>query len=498
MKTLFLIIPLVSAHLASATISCDSLLGENAGSALAVNAAKVSKMEEAQKAIISALNSQGDQTQSLLSFIRLLTKEPLDEGVRLLTRNSSLISKATDRESNITVKQVEELILQTKEELAKEGATSPKPRWNILGQKSSLADLKKRLEKAIQDLEKKNSEINEKTESLVSEGRKTSAAIRALEEDQKFLTDLYAWVLGVNDIESHNSLELHHFLLGLKDRMDLVKLQLNALKEQNDTLQTIVNESTSEVSAMDRFLNITLPIQRSAMSLSAPQTLPELKSHRNGTFRLAPNLLAISFRNFLSGDRIRRVEGRRDQVIYTRLIGRPNITVVSRVLEGYYYLPETKEGHDVNGTVTFEYSENKRRWLGIGKTENKKILREKIDLNKKSDMYRGLTNDIRAWYLIANPEMNFFGFKLDQVITFDPLHLDLDHARKVPDDFVLVGQILGSRIESTRYGNDKLVGVRFMFYDPQSRQVSGEFYGELREHHFKGARAYNDFRPQDQ
>lgn len=470
------------------------------------------RLEDTQKIVMSALKADESQTRSLLSYLRLQVKKSQETAVKLLTEIGAHLAQTAQSQKNSTlentVKLTKEFQLRSQNPSQADVSTSTSliP-WGKKPKQLSMQELSQELQNSFEKLNERKSLVEELADEQFEKIPGLEKGIQLLENEIRFLTDLNSWILSLKGIENKSSIELHEFALGVEDQISIMDKQVEVLKGQKEAMEKSIKLLGQENREIERFLSLDWPmtqslIQRQVALIPKVNVTPTTKA---SNVNLSLSDLAKPFRTFLSGDQIRFIK--------TKWLSK-------NAAEGYYAVfwleeitPGIFEKHldqkgQLNPVVTLDLGKNKMNWLTLQRTGERVFKKKFIDINKRQNAYQGYESRGSDVYVLANPEMDIEGFKLDQILVMDRV-INLKPIWTESEQFILLGQILGTQLYCYRYcpggGRNKLefsqrvnvVAVKLFYYEPKTKTVVGNYYTEISQSDIRRARAYEGFKPNE-
>lgn len=437
------------------------------------------RLNDTMKIVTSALKTEGDQTRSLLNYTRLLIKDSQDKAVKQLTQNGTALAILTSGKPLNSVERAQTLLQQYQNRTSNGATQNPSFLNRMLNKELSTPQLAKQLQSLVPTLKEERSQLQERSEKLLSNIRSTGLGISALEAEINFLRELYDQILSIQDIEKHSALELHHFGLGIQDQVAIMNQQIGSLKEQLEALEKLMTISNSTIVQIDQFENLNYPLVLPKLALQLKgNTKQHQLTFRSNSRPVFQDYMTEFFRPFQSFDHIRIV----------------NVIIP----ENYYYtighpvgFPEILEG-EFRGIISGSNQKfkidikgkNISNFLIEPKERPRSELKTNLDLNSQNvdRLWRADHPAYRHWmvfYVLANPHMRLNGIKIDDTVELDGAVAYLPSTRP-GDQFRFVGRVLGSRITPNGYN----VALRAYFFDPRTKAISGDFFVELSEQDF--------------
>lgn len=503
MKTKIILSTLLFGCVSFGQTDCRTVLQKD----LVVKEKVASRIEDTKKVILSALNQDGNQTNSVLSYMRMMIKKTQDQAIDLLMKNGASLAEIGEHKPAANVEKAYRLLEEFKSKT--QGTSAENKGWfrNIVGKKEkSLVEIAEQLEKAEEALKAERTLLEKRVENLVQLIQTTELRIKALEDEIRFMKELYKWLLSIKDIEKHSTIVLHQFGLGIQDQITLLNQQVKSLEGQSEVLQKFANEINPSVLQIDQFLNISYPLIRSTLAVhlqgsnnKKKEQLPQVAT------TLTPEVMSQFFRPFHNGDQIRVVFSNTDKRMADRITPMKEVKYFypfKSSLIGSFESTPSDSGWSFRITTIGQ----KKPSIFSKKTQPYVEVISQMNLNTGSrDVTRPKEGDgFHRYFYISNPVMEYNGIKVGDVVNLEPLQLELEGIRNVSYDFIFVGRVLGTRVASVekifyeqniphplrKKAVEKMVGLQVFFYDPVSRHSIGNYLLEISENEFADVKLY--------
>lgn len=462
---------------------------------------KEERFEETQKVVLSALNKQGNQTYSLLSYLRLMVKKTQDRAIQLLMQNGSSTAEMTKKDPLENVEKSKSLLEEFKN---RSGNAVDTKRGIFSGvfrpKETPLPELAKKLQESANTLKTERKEFENRSEQILNSIKSTESGIAELEGEVQYLEKLNKWLLSIKGIENQSTIELHQFSLGILDQITLLNQQIESLKEQSKTLQKVAGAFGPAILEIDKFLNLSYvlvqPVLTYQLNEGGKKKTNDTKTLSYST--LTPDIMSQFFRTFHSGDQVRILDvhsavNYKGRQIYSIELNR----------QGKFEILRTESGNQYKTTTLNEVQAG----FWGNRIEQVETVVTNLDLNlntmEVTDSY--YKNKWRTYYL-SNSSMEYNGIKIDDFVDLTDFDSVQKEIRKVPHQYIFVGQVLGTRLVPEtinhryigkfdyqyieRVETVNMVGIRAFFYDPSSRSVTKDFLLELTEYEFLKLKLY--------